>query len=322
MNADLFLQDLEAKPHALRALADAIEDTPPWGAVPATLDRIVFLGMGSSRYAATVAAARIRAHGVDAVAEYASAQRGHPGGAGTVAIGISASGRTAETAEALRRHRDAGSVVVAVTNVPGSAIAAAGAPVVDLVAGREEGGVGCRTYQHTLALLLALSDRVAGWDRGRVPGLIRRSAEATEDLLARRHAWVARTAELVAPTGQVFTIAPHERLCSAEQGALVLRQGPRLVADASEAGEWLHAGVYLTKSLDYRALVFVGSRFDDEVMGWMRTRGSTVVAVGGDSDAAALSIRYPGDNDPDVRLLTEILVPELVAAHQWRRQGP
>jgi hypothetical protein len=57
-------------------------------------------------------------------------------------------------------------------------------------------------------------------------------------------------------------------------------------------------------------------------MGWVRTRGSTIVAVGGDSDAAAISIRYPGDDDPDVRLLAEILVPELVAAHLWRRQGP
>jgi glucosamine--fructose-6-phosphate aminotransferase (isomerizing) len=321
MDADLFLRDLEGKPGALRALADVITDARPWTVVPASAERIVFLGMGSSRYAAAVAAARLRARGIDAVAEYASAERGHPGGAGTVAIAISASGRTAETAEALRRHRDAGSVVIAVTNVPSSAIAAVGAAVVDLAAGREEGGVGCRSFQHTVALLLALEHRLVHGNDGGVADLVLRSADATEDLLTRRHAWVATTAELVAATGQVFSIAPHERLCSAEQGALVLRQGPRLVADASETGEWLHAGVYLTKRIDYRALVFVGSRFDDEVMGWVRTRGSTAVAVGAEIDAAAVSIRYPGDDDPDVRLLTETLVPELIAAHVWRRQG-
>jgi glucosamine--fructose-6-phosphate aminotransferase (isomerizing) len=320
MDADHFLQDLEAKPAALRALADAMGESRPWTAVRRSAQRIVFLGMGSSRYAAAVAAARLRAHGIDAVSEYASAERAHPGGAGTVAIGISASGRTAETAEALRRHRDAGSAVLAVTNVPGSAIAAVGAPVVDLMAGREQGGIGCRTYQHTIALLLALEDRLADRDGDTVVGVIRRSADATEDLLARRHTWLADTAELVAGTGQVFTIAPHERLCSAEQGALVLRQGPRVAADAAETGEWLHAGVYLTKRLDYRALVFVGSRFDDEVMGWMQTRGSTAVTVGAESEAAAASIRFAGDDDPDVRLLTETLVPELIAAHVWRRQ--
>jgi glutamine---fructose-6-phosphate transaminase (isomerizing) len=321
MNADLFLQDLEAKPAALRGLADAIEESKPWSAVPARPERIVFLGMGSSRYAAAVIAARLRAMGVDAVAEYASATRGYPGGPGTVAIGISASGRTAETSEALRRHRDAGSAVVAVTNMPGSAIAAIGAPVVDLAAGREEGGVGCRSYQHTLALLIALEDRLAARDGGRVPTLVRRTADATDDLLGHRSVWLERAAELATGTGQLFVIAPHERLCSAEQAALLLRQGPRLVADASETGEWLHAGVYLTKTLDYRALVFVGSGFDRDVMGWARARGSTIVAVGDEADAAAMSIRYPGDDDPDVALLTEVLVPELIAARVWRQGG-
>ncbi len=320
MDADLFLQDLEGTPAALRDLADAVEDTSSWGAVPAAPGRIVFLGMGSSRYAAAVVAARLRAIGIDAVAEYASAARGYPGGAGTVAIGISASGRTAETAEALRRHRDAGSVVVAVTNVAGSAIAAVGAPVVDLLAGRQEGGIACRTYRHTLALLLALEDRIAERGGGRVPALLRRSAGATEELLGERHVWLDGATELLTGTGQAFAIAPHERLCSAEQAALVLRQGPRVVADASETGEWLHADVYLTKTLDYRALLFPGSRFDDEVMGWARKRGETVVAVGGSSDAAA-AIRYAGDDDPDVALLTEVLVPELIAAHVWRRQA-
>ena len=32
-------------------------------------------------------------------------------------------------------------------------------------------------------------------------------------------------------------------------------------------------------------------------------------------------IRYPGDDDPDVALVTETLVPELVAADVWRRQA-
>lgn len=68
--------------------------------------------MGSSRYATGVAAASLRALGRDAVAEYAGAEAAHPGGRGTVAVGISANGRTAETVEAVRRHRDAGSATV------------------------------------------------------------------------------------------------------------------------------------------------------------------------------------------------------------------
>ena len=49
----------------------------------------------------------------------------------------------------------------------------------------------------------------------------------------------------------------------------------------------------------------------------MRQRGATVVAVGADVPDAALSIRYRGDDDPMVRLFTETLVAELVAAAWW-----
>jgi glutamine---fructose-6-phosphate transaminase (isomerizing) len=54
-------------------------------------------------------------------------------------------------------------------------------------------------------------------------------------------------------------------------------------------------------------------------MGWMRDRAATVVAVGGDITDAKATIRYPGDDDPEVALLTEVLVPELVAADVWGR---
>ena len=187
------------------------------------------------------------------------------------------------------------------------------------MAGVERGGVACCTFQHTIALLLALEDRLLGRDISRVPTVCRRAAEATEDLLARRDTWVPEVANLLTASGQAFVLAPHERLSSAEQGALMLREGPRIPADACETADWLHVDVYLTRSLDYRALVFAGSPFDTDAMGWMRDRGSTVCAVGGDLSDAKATIRYAGDDDADVALLTEVLVPELVAADVWRR---
>jgi glucosamine 6-phosphate synthetase-like amidotransferase/phosphosugar isomerase protein len=319
MDAELFLQDLEEKPERLRALADALADAPVWGAIPPGTRRVVLLGMGSSRYAAAVVAARLRASGIHAVAEYSSALAATPGGAGTVAVGISASGKTEETTAALRRHRDAGSAAVALTNAPASAIAVAGTVVVDMMAGAERGGVACRTFQHTLAILLALEDRLLGRDISRVPTMCRRAADATEDLLGRRDAWLPEVAELLTATGQAFVLASHERLSSAEQGALMLREGPRIPADACETADWLHVDVYLTRSLDYRALVFAGSPFDGDAMGWMRDRGATVCAVGDLPEAKAV-VRFPGDDDREVALLTEVLVPELVAAHVWGRR--
>jgi len=114
-----------------------------------------------------------------------------------------------------------------------------------------------------------------------------------------------------------FAIAPAERLSSAEQSALMFREGPRRTADACESGDWLHVDVYLTKPLDYRALLFAGSRFDAQIMSWVGRRGSTAVAVGAEVEGAVAAVRYVHDDDADVALLTEVLVAELVAATWW-----
>jgi len=97
----------------------------------------------------------------------------------------------------------------------------------------------------------------------------------------------------------------------------MFREGPRLAADACETGDWLHVDVYLTRPLDYRAVRFAGSRFDDGVARWIDERGGRLLSVG----AVSGGVRYRGDDDPDVALLTETLVPELVAADVWRRQA-
>jgi len=322
MSAEMFLRDLEMKPEALRSLASSLDAEDPWRAfVPADVRRIVFLGMGSSRFASNVAAARLRARGLDAVSDYASAEQTHPGGPGTVAVAVSASGGTEETLAAAARHRDAGSVVVALTNASSSPLSSVATGTAPLHAGTEDGGVACRTFQHTVAMLLALEGSVTGAGPREVVEAILAAADATEELLASRERWLPPVLELLTATGQTFVAAPHERLSSADQGALMLREGPRLVADACETGDWLHVDVYLTKPLDYRLLLFTGSRFDQALMGWVRERGSTVVAVGGAIEGASASVRYTGEDRADVAMLTEVLVPELVAAEVWKGQG-
>ena len=64
MDPAAFLADLEAKPAALRALADRLDGADPWTPIEVP-QRIVLIGMGSSRYAAGVAATRLRAAGIE-----------------------------------------------------------------------------------------------------------------------------------------------------------------------------------------------------------------------------------------------------------------
>jgi fructoselysine-6-P-deglycase FrlB-like protein len=321
MDAELFRADLEAKPARLRDLSTQIDHL--WAGVDT--DRpILLLGMGSSHYAGSVVAARLRAAGTPAVAEIASNDllpRLRPG---TLVIAVSASGGSAETLDAVRRLRDAdpeGAVTfVALTNRADSELGSSCDVAVPMLAGAELGGVACRSFQHTLATLLALP-ALAG--RTPWPDTVRKAAEATEDLLARRDTWLARTAELLLGPDGTHVAAPARRLSSAQQSALMLREGPRLPAVGCETGDWSHVDVYLTRTTDYRLLLCGGSRWEPELIRWTKERGSTVVAVGTPAPDAAYTLRYRHDEDDDVRLLTETLVAELLAADAWRRQlGP
>ena len=309
MDPAAFLADLEAKPATLLGLLDHLPVWPPIGNGP-----IVLTGMGSSWFAADVMARRLRRHGINAVAEAASVEATLPPSPDVTVIGITATGGSAETVALLAAHRDV-SRTIALTN-DADALLPAGHTVL-MHAGVEGGGVACRTYTHTLVALLALEQQVSGVDL-RLGERVRRSAAAIAYLLDRRDGWMPPVLEAIEGTEGMWLLAPAERLGSALQGALMVREGPRRAADGCETGDWNHVDVYLTKTLDYRALLFTGSRFDVDALRWMTDRHSHVVGVGGEPDGVAAGVRYPGDDDPIVALLTEVLVAELLAAHWWQ----
>jgi fructoselysine-6-P-deglycase FrlB-like protein len=314
MDPSLFLADLEAKPESLARLAATLRATDPWAAVLRSVRprRVLLVGMGSSRYAAGVAALRLRAAGIDAVAEYGSAEAGWPPSADNLVVAISASGGSAETLSFVERHRGR-SRVVAITENLDSVLAGLADAVVGLEAGEERSGIACRTFQHTGLALRGLEARLAGRPMD-LAGLCERVAVATSDLLGRRADWLRSVVSALDGPDGVFLLAPAERLSSAEQGALMFREVARRPAVACETGDWSHVDVYLTKTLDYRALLFSGSQWEPEADAWLAKRGATVAVVGGERDIAVASVRYAGDEDLEVAALAEVLVPELVAA--------
>ncbi len=320
MKPDGFAADLYRKPEVLQRLAESLADRNPWAeVVPPDIERVVLLGMGSSAYAGGVAAARMRARGLIASSELASSQLLPDWPERTLVVATSASGGSAETLDALGRLPSSVHTV-ALTNTTGSPITQRCDDVVELSAGQEVGGVACRSYQHTLAMLLALECHLMGdgtVDLGRVVAL---SADASAYLLDTESDWRLEVSEpLLGPSG-TYLAAPAHRFCSAQQGALMLREGPRLPAVACETGDWSHVDVYLTKTTDYRLLVFAGSEWEPQLAEWTTARSSTVIGVGGNVEGTQYNLRYPGDGDDVVRLLTEVLVPELIAARAWQAQ--
>ena len=316
MNPEHFRADLAAKPEALSRLAGSLRESDPWSDAAIGPDtHLVLLGMGSSHYANAVAAARLRVtrdrRGRGAGEQRpASAPR-----AGTVVVAVSASGGSVETLDAVARYEGA-CPVVAMTNTEGSAIASVATSVIPMLADVERSGVACRSFQHTLALWLALEARLLGGLD--VPALVDADGGGDGRPAGARGGVAARAVRTCAigPQGTHF-VAPARRLSSAQQAALMLRETPRLPAVGCETGDWSHVDVYLTKTTDYRLVLFAGSRWEPQLLSWVAERGSTLVSIGGEVPGAAQVVRYPGDDDDDVRLLTEVLVAELLAASLW-----
>ncbi|MGI9188244.1 MAG: SIS domain-containing protein [Gaiellales bacterium] len=311
MNQPAFHADILAEPAALAALLDAYAaDKPHTGVDLLGARRVVLLGMGSSYFAAHAAAVALRARGVDVHVELASAATPMPPSADTIAIGISASGGSEETVEALRRHHGI-SRTIAITNAPDSAVAEGADHVLPLLCGEEAGGIACRSYLLTHAVLQLLC--------GTDPAALRAAVPALEGIIGTTGDWLDPLVTLLAD-GPAYVIAPWERLSSALQGALMLREAPRIPADGCETGDWLHVDVYLSKHSGYRAILLRGSRYDDGVLDWARQRASSIVAVGAPIADAVQTIRYPGDEDPLVQLLAENTILELAACELWSRR--
>ena len=319
MDAAGFRADVDATPDSLRTLAEALA-AGRTGRVAEPLltgvDAVLLLGMGSSAYAAGVVAARLRASGVRAVAELASSELLPPPDPRLLVVAVSAGGSSVETVAAAARYAGVARLV-AVTEDATSSVTAGADHVLPLLAGAETGGVACRSYRHTLAVLLALADQVAAGTAPDLAASCRGAADATQRLLAGAPDWVPPVADLLHGPDGCWVVAPAARLSSAQQSALMVREGPRRPAHAGETGDWSHVDVYLTKTLDYRLLLLPGSPYDGELLRWTAERGSTVVSVGAAVAAGAATVPYEGWGRPDVALLTETTVAELVAQHWW-----
>jgi fructoselysine-6-P-deglycase FrlB-like protein len=308
LHPERFIADVLDQPRVLAQQAAAVGPLEP---LTRRARRVLFLGMGSSRFAALDAASRLRAHGIDAHAEPASTGLPQPPSPDTLVLAISASGGSAETVAAMRRHAGT-SMVVGLTGQPQSVIGQE-ADVRLAIAPDGPSGVACASYRSTVAVLQFVCSLILGT----VPSLAP-AAVASAAVMDRRHAWLPRAVELLAG-GPVHVLAPAERMGSAEQSALMLREVPRIPAHACETGDWSHVDVYLTKRPGYRALLLPGSAYEAEVMEWAAKRRFPVLVAGGSLPGSALDIELPGSDDPVIRPLVETHVAELLAAELWAR---
>lgn len=319
MDPHLFLKDLERKSELLNQLADSVAQANPWSDLGINPEsQLIFIGMGSSHYASSIAAMRLRALGMNAVAELASNSLLPKLTDSTVIIAVSASGGSIETLTAVNRLKGKARII-ALTNFSDSEIAKASDATVLMKAEAEIGGVACRSFAHTIALQLALESHLSQKNY-MLTDVIRSAAAAHAYIWSNRNEWQPKLQEILTGAPASYFVAPAERFSSAQQSALMFREGPRRASVGCETGDWSHVDVYLTKVQDYRLLIFAGSSWEKPLMAWCAERKSRVIAVGGEIEGAEFTFRYPGDETPEVALIVESFFAEIMAADLWINQ--
>ena len=315
---ELFLEDILNAPAELAAVIAAqryVTARLRW--VAADYRRRRLIGMGSSGFAARDAAARWRLEGLDAVAEIASASGPSVGSPETLAVVISASGRTPEVLEAAARHRAEGSRVVALTADSKSPLAEACDVVIPLRSmSVETAGIASQTYRATVSGLLLLDTHrtadEATADASRAPAILAAILDTYFD-------WQDAAADLLDTGRELHVLADGFHAGLAEQAALMFREGPRIAATPFDTGDWLHVGQYTLYPGD-GVLLFSGAPTDDEAIATIHGKGGRVVVVGPPREGADLTIPLT-DNQDDwaVGMLIASAVPELIAAELWTR---
>jgi len=274
---------------------------------------LYLVGMGSSYFAAQDAARYLRSVGYLATAELASAETPSSFPENTVVIAISASGNSVEVLKFVEKI-PSNLKTIALTREQNSKLAKVVDEVVLLPIKQETSGVSLWSYRATSIALFQIIENLGLYSS--VKESVLNSAKEIKKLLDSKNQWLESFMNLTKSSNGIYLMSPAERYGSSLQGALMFREGPRFPADGCETGDWSHVDVYLTKSLDYKALIFSGSIWDQQATDWLNNNKSSFGSIGNYQQGNIASIEIESD-DILTQILTELLVPELMAYRLW-----
>jgi glutamine---fructose-6-phosphate transaminase (isomerizing) len=254
---------------------------------------------------------------------------------GTLVLGISQSGETADTLAAMRLARAHGATVVAVTNTPASQATRDSDGVLFTRAGLEIGVAATKTFVAQVALLYELAIRL-GAVTGSLPEASLAQLEAVLDdlpdmidhVVASADQPVRELAERLALSPFFLFLGRLSGLPVALEGALKLKEISYIPTDAYAAGEMKHGPIALLGpdtpvvcvATDRRVLPKLLSNLSE-----VRARGAQVLAIAseGCKEVAehAESVIYVPDTDPLLQVVLGIIPLQLFAYHVARARG-
>jgi glucosamine--fructose-6-phosphate aminotransferase (isomerizing) len=241
-------------------------------------------------------------------------------------LGLSQSGRTPDVVDYVERARRSGAFTVAVTNDPGSELAAAAEAVLPLGAGEERAVAATKTYLNQVAALGLIAAYAAG-EGPRFADDLHATAEQLADLIPALEELVPRIAAPFAFVGRMFVIGRGAEFASAREIALKLLETCRIAAEPLTATGLAHGPV---AALDPLFPVWAIASGDAalpavlEAAARARAAGATLVASG--SAAAAVTaadyvLPVPSPRSPLLSPLLSVVPGQLFACALARAKG-
>jgi len=218
----------------------------------------------------------------------------------TLVLVISQSGETGDTLAAMRKAKEKGGTILAITNVPGSTIAREAHCVVNTLAGREVAIASTKAYLAQIATLYLIGLQVAVTKGTMTAAAAARYLQAlaemprlVEGVLAGRETYKPLAARL-AKSNHAFYLGRGLDQAVAMEGSLKLKETTYIHAEAYSAGEFRHGPIALIEE-GVPALVLATQPElvppNKAIVEELKSRGAWVIAVtmGGDDTVAALA---------------------------------
>ncbi len=252
----------------------------------------------------------------------------------TLVIGVSQSGETIDTLQAMREARQWSAKVLVISNVVDSSMARESDGVLYTRAGPEVGVASTKTHLAQIVALEVLALHLAQLHRRMPPADARMLFASLEGLpglvkeVLDREEQVEKVARKFLDTRDFFFLGRHVGYPVALEGALKLKEISYVRAEGYPAGELKHGPIALIEPGAVVVGVATRTRLWEKMMGniaEVKSRGATVVLVAndGDHDTAeqADEVLWVPSTDPLLAPVVDVVPLQLFAYHLARARG-
>jgi glucosamine--fructose-6-phosphate aminotransferase (isomerizing) len=317
------LQEIHAQSKILAEEVEALAGDPPEIPRPREIDRVSVVACGSAFHAGLVAKVAIEEQAripVDVGLASELRYGDHVFGPRTLTIAISQSGETADTLASVRAAREAGSTVLAITNVRGSTISREADRTLYMRAGPEVAVAATKTYTSQLINVLFLALHLG---RARHMLTAARYDELVEDArrlpghlerILGRDTFIRHCARKFQEGHGFMFIGRRYNHATACEAALKMKEITYLPAEGLGAGEMKHGTLALVDDRTVCVAVAPRGRVTEKMVSnieEVRARGGRILSVATEGDASVSGV---SDHAFEIPGCEELFSPVLAIA--------